>query len=130
MMKWLSATAALSILLALSNVFPPASVSSTQSPGALAANRYWGIVSNLETDALASQAKDLGVGWVRICIFWNQVEVAKGIFDWAAPDAAVHRAVANNLNLYVTITGTPEWANGHKADNVPPRYRQDWVDFV
>lgn len=131
-MKLISVAGALGILLALSPTLfqPPPSNTPQSQVVALPANRYWGIVSNLENDTLAAQAHDLGVGWIRLCIFWNRVEVSRGIYDWTAPDEAIHRAVANKLNLYITITGTPEWANGHMADNVPPNNTKDWANFV
>lgn len=124
-MKLISATSLL-ILSAFFSTISPQDGGSTSPPP----NRYWGVVTNVDTDSIASEAGDLKIGWIRLTLFWYQTEVSKGVFDWTVPDGEINRATQKHLNVFVTVMGTPGWANGQKPANVPPRARQDWVDFV
>jgi beta-glucosidase/6-phospho-beta-glucosidase/beta-galactosidase len=96
----------------------------------LSNREQWGINSNFESDSIADLVSDLGVGWARLSIDWNRVETSKGIFDWTVPDIEIQRAMKRRLKLFITLGGTPAWANGRRATNVPPLNRQDWYDFV
>jgi hypothetical protein len=126
-MKLIAATSLLILSVFFSNTSPQVDSFTTGNPPP---NRHWGVVSNLESDSIASEAGNLKIGWIRLALFWNQIEISKGVFDWTVPDIEINRATQKRLNVYVTITGTPGWANGQKPDSAPPRYKQDWVDFV
>jgi hypothetical protein len=102
----------------------------TLSAGTPPANRYWGICSNLESEAIADKVSGLGVGWVRLGIWWQQVEQRRGVFNWDIPDIEIGRAVERGLNVFITIHGTPSWANGGKSHQYPPNRSSYWVNFV
>src|SRR3990172_3254050 len=90
----------------------------------------FGIVTNLETDHIADRVDELGVTWVRIGIYWDQVEPSKGHFDWRGPDAMIDRATERGLKVFATIHATPRWASGHRSAAAPPMHARDWKDFV
>jgi hypothetical protein len=90
----------------------------------------WGIGTGIETDEIADKVKELGVTWIRMTIYWNEVERAKGLFDWTVPDAQVDRAEKRQLKVYAVIHSTPSWANGNQKSDSPPHNARDWSDFV
>lgn len=96
-----------------------------------AAARQWpGINSGLETEQISDKVRDLNVKWVRLTIYWYKVEPSNGRFNWDEPDVQIQRAAARNLSLYITVHGTPKWANGGRGINHPPRKSSDWANFV
>jgi Cellulase (glycosyl hydrolase family 5) len=95
-----------------------------------APDSYWGINTGLETDPIADKVQTLGVTWIRMTIYWNQVERERGNFVWDTPDLQIRNAADRNLNVFVTIHGTPSWANGGKSFEYPPDTAETWTDFV
>jgi polysaccharide biosynthesis protein PslG len=79
-----------------------------------------------ESDPVASpalaEAAGLGIGWVRLGLYWNQIEPVQGRLDWSVPDALI--AEANRLGLHVLgqLFGTPEWQTTAPADATSPRH--------
>lgn len=61
---------------------------------------------------------------------WSNVETARGVYDWAAFDAGLAHAVANNIDIIFVFLFTPSWANGGAGVNVPATLDQDFFDFV
>jgi hypothetical protein len=51
-------------------------------------------------------------------------------YDWARVDQALERANASNVQLLVTIVGTPAWANGGKPPQLPPTSPADLRAFA
>lgn len=90
----------------------------------------YGVNSGLESDQIAEEARVLGVKWVRLTIYWNEVEAVKGQYDWTVPDAAIQRAQKNKLSVLAVLHGTPRWANGGRAPNYPPGNSANWARFV
>ena len=72
----------------------------------------------------------LGVEVVRFTIHWNETEVARGRHDWRIPDAVLGALRARGIRPLVTLSGTPAWANGGRAANVPPRTGADFGRFA
>jgi len=90
----------------------------------------FGIVTDLETEEIADKVGELGVRWVRMTIHWDKVELKKGKMDWRVPDGKIARAIERRLKVFVTIHGTPRWANGNKSQEFPPQDGNDWSAFV
>ena len=72
----------------------------------------------------------LGVEVVRYTIHWDETEVARGRFDWRTPDAVLAALRARGIRPLVTLSGTPAWANGGRAANIPPRSGADFGRFA
>jgi hypothetical protein len=70
------------------------------------------------TDPAGSQPghqkmREAGVGWVRYWLSWQNVEISDGNFQWGVPDQDINAAIAQGLNVYVTIMTGPAWAHGN-----------------
>ncbi len=82
------------------------------------ASRY-PLYESLQTpvDAVAG----LGVGWAREDLQFARIEPAKGKFDWGFPDRTVDLLSQRGVQIIGLLNRpTPGWANGQRAENVPP----------
>jgi polysaccharide biosynthesis protein PslG len=69
---------------------------------------------------------------------WNDLEPAKGTYNWAALDRWLVQARAHGVDVLYTFGDTPAWASlnpGGKCDYnpggcYPPLDMQDWDDFL
>jgi len=53
---------------------------------------------------------DLGVGWIRMDINWQNVERVEGEFDWSEPDVLISTAQAEGFKILGTLVYAPDWA--------------------
>jgi hypothetical protein len=81
------------------------------------------------SDRVASLDR-LGVEVVRFTIHWNETETARGRYDWRASDAVLAALRARGIRPLITLSGTPAWANGFRAANVPPGSGADFGRFA
>jgi hypothetical protein len=82
----------------------------------------------------------LGAGIYRMKLEWDKVAIFEpqeakdpldASYDWPDEvDTAIAEADDNGIDVALTVTGTPEWANGGKAPTVAPRRPQDVADFL
>jgi polysaccharide biosynthesis protein PslG len=82
---------------------------------------------------LAAQAN---IDWVRLGIYWQAVEPNPGQYDFAADDALVASARANQLNVLAILAYSTPWSTS-APDNppvnlthYPPRDYREWADYV
>ena len=54
-------------------------------------------------------ARDLGVGWVREEVRWQEVEPRRGRRDWSAPDRLFAEAARRGVRVLPLLLGTPRW---------------------
>ena len=82
-----------------------------------------------ESDDAFSQLAVLEPQVLRVQLWWKDVARTRPAapadhedpaYDWSAYDAVALRADALGIELLVTIVGTPGWANGRRAWNLPP----------
>jgi len=86
--------------------------------------------------------KSLKAQVVRVNLYWggNKWAVAKSrpsdptdpgdqAYDWTLYDRFVRYATQYGVKVMFSIVGTPGWANGGKAKNVPPKNYNDLVNF-
>ncbi len=76
----------------------------------------------------------LGFTWLRQTVYWEQVELEQGTFDWLAYDAIVE-AVAQypDLKLVLVLDGTPRWARHREAPDhafAPPVSVDAFANFA
>ncbi|MET0475866.1 MAG: hypothetical protein ABW001_14635 [Mycobacterium sp.] len=82
---------------------------------------------NRELDAVAKTSAT----WLRVLIPWNQVEAAKGQYDWGQTDLVVNAAAARNLRVLGVIAFTPDWAKpAGTSFTAPPDNAADYADFA
>jgi hypothetical protein len=78
---------------------------------------------------LFGKAQELGVGWVRIDVAWDDIEIAKGEYKWSRADEPIKEAASRGLKILANLHATPRWANRDKGTTVAPDRTEDWVDF-
>jgi len=98
---------------------------------ARAADPFFGLFStNLnaataEVDSTMSAQAATGVGLLREHVYWDQVELAPGSFDFTKLDALVGRASQRGLTVLPILTSTPQFHStrpiGLGNDGWPPR---------
>ena len=83
---------------------------SPQAASARVPKNFWGVVPQvLPSDGHFARIRRGGVDSVRITIAWQNVEPAKGTFNWSAVDTAVARAARHRIELLPAVWGSPSW---------------------
>jgi len=87
------------------------------------ANRY-GIADDYgypNSQAALSRAREAGIGWVYLVVFWNRVNPAPGVYDWSYVDQELSYIEGAGLNTYARIAFPPAWTTGvsYPNDQVP-----------
>ena len=72
----------------------------------------------------------MGAEVVRVTFSWRTIEPARGELDWQAADEMLGTLRRAGLTPLVTLLGTPAWANGGRAANVPPRSAAVFAEFA
>jgi len=70
----------------------------------------YGVNAHQASDAVLEAAAEAGIGWVRFDMNWNQFEPEKGQYNWTVGDRFMAKAEALELNVFVTVAYTPDWA--------------------
>src|SRR5437870_3321725 len=82
---------------------------------------------------LASQAL---IDWVRLGLYWQDVEPNPGQFDFQADDALIASTRANRLNVLAILAYSTPWNTTAPADppdnptHYPPRDYGDWANYL
>lgn len=101
------------------------------APAARAADPFFGVfTTNFNAPAQqVGRAMDAqaatGAGLLREHVYWDQIELRPGVFDFKRLDALVARAAARGLTVLPVLTGTPQFYSarplGLGTDGWPPR---------
>ncbi len=71
--------------------------------------------AQIETESGAALSQTLagiaasGATWIRLDLFWPNIEPSPGQFDWSEPDPVVAGAVADGLHVLLVPDYTPDW---------------------
>ncbi len=82
---------------------------------------------------LASQAN---IDWVRLGLYWQDVEPSPGQFDFLADDALIASTRATQLRVLAIIAYSTTWSTSAPADSpgnlthYPPRDYGEWANYV
>src|SRR5712692_3945068 len=82
---------------------------------------------------LASRAS---IDWVRLGLYWQDVEPNPGQFDFQADDALIASTRANQLNVLAILAYSTTWSTRAPSDppgnltHFPPRAVTDWAHYV
>ena len=82
---------------------------------------------------LASQAR---IDWVRLGLYWQDVEPSPGQFDFQADDALIASTRATQPNVLAILAYSTTWSTGAPADSpgnlthYPPRDYGGWANYV
>ena len=90
----------------------------------------YGINVHTANNKVLYKVKAAKIGWIRVDIAWNAIEIKKGKYDFSQIDRIVKYAKSNDLSILAIIGGTPGWANGGKGFSYPPNNVNDWTNFV
>jgi hypothetical protein len=72
----------------------------------------------------------VGFDVVRLTLRWDEIERAKGTYDWEAPDRLLGALQARALTPIVSLYGSPRWANGGRTPNWAPTRATDFATFA
>ena len=83
-------------------------------------------------ESFLPQVRELGGGFSKVYLFWNQLEPEKGRYDWKAVDAYVNQLKSPQEGL-VALFSSSQWAVKHPAFLLPPsaaKNPEDYYRFV
>jgi len=129
----LIARALLSLVLLATSV-AVAAPASTPGPGA-----YGLLLDFKRTEdpgtlrASFAQARQAGVGWMRIDFLWHLIEPSQGRLQWSRYDSVTQAARANGIALLGILDYTAPWASRDPAardDKQPPRDPASFVRYA
>ncbi len=70
-------------------------------------------------------------GWVRQTFAWDEIEPARGEFDWAQWDQIVAAATARDKKIIAVLNFSPQWARaGQSSRTAPPDNAADFGNFA
>ena len=103
-----------------------------ESPAAL---RIYGIqVQMLDqpTEPIVGAVDELGFGWVKQQVQWEDFESSKEVYAWSSLDTMVETADAAGIAVLWSVINAPDWARGGQDLSVggPPNDPQDLADFL
>lgn len=81
----------------------------------------------------SSVATDLGLGWVKHQVRWENLEAEKGVFDWSTLDLVMPSAQRFGIKMMLSIVTAPDWSREvgvNLEQHGPPANSQDFVNFV
>jgi len=68
-------------------------------------------LSGAALQANVSNMASAGASWLRLDLFWPNVEPSRGVFNWSEPDPLVKAATAAGLNVLLVPDYTPSWTS-------------------
>ena len=121
-------------------------ISALAAPAALAADRMWiGFHDDPsfrwvgDRESRIQSSANQGASVMRLLVHWDQTAktrpaVPANSFDPAYNfddlDDAIRTAQEQDMEVLLSLVGTPRWANGGKAPNVMPRRLSDFTAFA
>lgn len=85
-----------------------------------------------KAETFMPQLRDLGGGFTKVYLFWNQIEPEKGRFQWSAVDAFVNQLKSPEEGL-ISLFSTSTWAVRKPGTMLPPspaKNPDDYYQFV
>ena len=126
-----SATTAVGLAAATA---PPASAAGALPAVGVQFHATWSDYNDAQRIAVLDKLAAAHIGWVRIDLGWQTFEeTGKGqLQQWYVnvADQAINAANARGIKVLASLIGTPAWANGGQANNVPPSNMNDYADFA
>src|SRR5260221_2422766 len=74
---------------------------------------------NLDIEKALIQFKNLGLKWMRVCCYWDEIESVEGKYQFNEVDRIVVFCEKNNINVILSI--------GMKAPRYPEYYFPNWL---
>jgi large repetitive protein len=89
-----------------------------------------------QTPAALSQAAEAHVGWIRVGLYWQEIEPTAGDYHWAAYDSLLAEARQNSLNVLAILAYSTPWCTTAPSNpswnptHYPPEDMGDWQSYV
>ena len=83
-----------------------------------------------ERTLLFNRVKEAGIGWIRCDFNWYAIEQSQDNYQFATHDAIVAEADARGIQIFATLSHTPQWATSGVQPYGVPNDPADWYDFV
>ena len=89
-----------------------------------------------QTPRALELARQADINWVRLGIYWQDVEPNPGQYDFSADDALVASTRANRLNALAILAYSTTWSTSAPANppvnltHYPPRDYFEWAQYV
>lgn len=81
-------------------------------------------------EELIDQASALGVEWVRLNVFWRELEPTQGQIDFATLDPVIDGLTEQGLSILLTVSASPTWARQERSEQGPPDDYAVFGDFL
>lgn len=91
----------------------------------------WGFLYGYEgvkAQTFMPQLRQLGAGFTKVYLIWNQVEPQKGRYDWSAVDAFVDQLKSPEEGL-IALFSSSSWAVKRPSALLPPSPAKDPEDY-
>ena len=95
----------------------------------------WGFLygyQGVKAERYIPQMRQLGASITKIYVFWNQIEPAKGKYDWSATDAFVNQLHSPGEGL-ISVFSASTWATRRASIMLPPspaKNPDDYYQFI
>lgn len=79
------------------------------------------------------QVKNLGLGWIKQQVRWDDFSTAPGEMDWSGYDAVINAAESEGLKVMLSVVGAPDWSYEYTDDNpeaAPPDDLSLYAEFL
>jgi hypothetical protein len=128
----LLALAALMLLPAVAKAAPKMPIGFYDDP-----SFRWATKTDIPKNLAAAERAHASL--IHVLADWSQIAQAKPknplngddpAYDLSDLDALVETAPRYNMQVFITISGTPKWANGGQTPNHPPRNLNDLTQFA
>lgn len=108
----------------------PTRSSSPAAPAPRGTGFGYGVQAHLDTARVVSAVRDMGFGWIKQQVRWQEVETQQGSRGWGALDALADTASAGGVKVLFSVVAAPAWARGGKSGIGPPDNYQDFYNFM
>jgi hypothetical protein len=71
-------------------------------------------------DQVVIAVHDLGLGWVKQQVRWEQIEGTPGIYGWEGLDHIVDTYNRSGLKILLSVSTSPDWARTNPSGHGPP----------
>jgi LysM repeat protein len=83
-----------------------------------------------DTAALIEQVQSMGLGWVKVNVYWRDLEVVEGEIDFETLDSIVEPLNEAGLSILFTVTTAPDWSRSTIDESGPPDDFETYGTFV
>lgn len=70
--------------------------------------------------------KKIGCRWVRVDLYWWDIEPQNGKYSWSKTDALINAYKSAGIRIYATLMGSPPW---HRSKFTDPPDPTSWACF-